>query len=78
MTEGVRRVTLTSVDDMQAFHISPESIYELQYSHRGKSEGNESEEFLGLVFVILWPDTCDSRFICNSLRDQLQFDLAFT
>ena len=67
MTEGLRRVTLTSVEAMQAFHISPESIYELEYSHRG-SDGNGSEKFLGLAFVILWPDICDSRFICNSLR----------
>ena len=68
MTEGVRRVTLSSVDPMQAFHISPESIYELEYSHRGSSGGNDSKAFLGLAFDILWPDTCDSRFICNSLR----------
>ena len=70
MTEGVKRVTLTNVDVMQEVHISPESIYELDYSHRG-SGGNETEKLLGLAFVILWPDTCDSRFICNSLRDHL-------
>ena len=73
MTKGVRRVTFTNADVMQEFHISPESIYELDYSHRG-SAGNDGEKFLGLAFVILWPNTCNSRFICNSLRDHLQFD----
>ena len=75
MSEGVRKVEFADVDVMREYHVSPESIYELQYSHRATEDGG-GEKFLGLAFVVLWPDTCNSRLICNSLRDYPQLHLS--